>query len=106
MLEGHVTVIVGNARDIKMISHKKTDKVDSELIAQLALKGMIRPSRVFPREHREFRSLVRLRHKLVQKRTDMARIGLKKIVGFLGYYTVISEDGEQECICKTKIHRP
>jgi len=71
MLEGHVTVIVGNARDIKMFSHKKTDKVDSELIAQLALKGMIRPSRVFPREHREFRSLVRLRHKLVQKRTDI-----------------------------------
>jgi transposase len=71
MMEGHVTVIVGNARDIKMFSHKKTDKVDSELIAQLALKGMIRPSRIFDRSHREFRSLVRLRHKLVQKRTDI-----------------------------------
>ncbi|MDO9035748.1 MAG: transposase, partial [Methanoregula sp.] len=47
MMSGHVTVIVGNARDIKMFSHKKTDKVDSELIAQLALKGMIRPSRIF-----------------------------------------------------------
>ena len=71
MMEGHVTVIVGNARDIKMYSHKKTDKVDSELIAQLALKGMIRPSRIFDRNHREFRSLARLRHKLVQKKTDI-----------------------------------
>lgn len=35
----------------------------------------------------------------------LARIGLKKILRFLGYYTVISEDGEQECICKTKVHR-
>jgi transposase len=71
MMEGHVTVIVGNARDIKMYSHKKTDKVDSELIAQLALKGMIRPSRIFDRNHREFRSLARLRHKLVQKKPDI-----------------------------------
>jgi len=71
LMEGHVTVIVGNARDIKMFSHKKTDKVDSELIAQLALKGMIRPSRIFDRNHREFRSLSRLRHKLVQKKTDI-----------------------------------
>jgi len=36
----------------------------------------------------------------------LARIGLKKIMRFLGYYTVISEEGEQECICKTKVHRP
>jgi transposase len=71
MMEGHATVIVGNARDIKMFSHKKTDKVDSEHIAQLALKGMIRPSRIFDRNHREFRSLARLRHKLVQKKTDI-----------------------------------
>ena len=35
----------------------------------------------------------------------MARIGLKKIVRFLGYYTVISEDGVQKCTCKTKVHR-
>ncbi|MCP1716378.1 transposase [Methanocalculus alkaliphilus] len=35
----------------------------------------------------------------------LARIGLKKIMRFLGYYTVVSKDGEQECICKTKVHR-
>jgi hypothetical protein len=33
MMEGHVITIVGNAHDIKMFSHKKTDKVDSELMA-------------------------------------------------------------------------
>ena len=71
VMNGPVTVIVGNARDIKMFSHKKTDKVDSELIAQLALKGMIRPSRIFEQVHRDFRSLVRLRHKLVEKTTDI-----------------------------------
>jgi len=71
MLEDHTKVIVGNARDIKMFSHKKTDKVDSELIAQLALNGMIPSSRIHPRQHREFRSLSRLRHKLVQKSTDI-----------------------------------
>jgi len=36
----------------------------------------------------------------------IARIGLKKIVRFLGYYTVVSEDGIQRYTCKTKIHRP
>jgi transposase len=32
-----VTVLVGNARDMKAFTHKKTDKIDSEFIAQLAL---------------------------------------------------------------------
>ena len=67
----HLPVIVGNARDMKAFTHKKTDKVDSEFIAQLALNNMIQPSRVFPKNHREFRSYVRLRHELVQKRTDI-----------------------------------
>jgi transposase len=70
-LISHVTVIVGNARDMKAYSHKKTDKIDSEFIAQLALNNMVKPSRVFPKSHREFRSYIRLRHNLVQKRTDI-----------------------------------
>jgi transposase len=56
---------------MKAFTHKKTDKIDSEVIAQLALNKMIQASRVFPKDHREFRSYVRLRHKLVQKRTDI-----------------------------------
>ena len=56
---------------MKAFTHKKTDKVDSEFIAQLALNNMIQASRIFPKDHREFRSNVRLRHELVQKRTDL-----------------------------------
>jgi transposase len=67
----HLPVIVGNARDMKAFTHKKTDKVDSEFIAQLALNKMIQASRIFPKDHREFRSYVRLRHELVQKRADL-----------------------------------
>lgn len=67
----HLPVIVGNARDMKAFTHKKTDKVDSEFIAKLALNNMIQSSRVFPKNHRDFRSNIRLRHELVQKRTDI-----------------------------------
>jgi transposase len=66
-----VPVLVGNARDMKAFTHKKTDKIDSEFIAQLALNKMIQSSRVFPKNHRDFRSYVRLRHELVKKRTDI-----------------------------------
>lgn len=67
----HLLVIVGNARDMKALTHKKTDKIDSEFIAQLALNNMVKASRVFPKDHREFRSYVRLRLTLVRKRTDL-----------------------------------
>jgi transposase len=71
LLCDYLEVIVGNPHDMKVLSHKKTDKIDSEMIALLALKGMIRPSRVFLRIHRDFRKIVRLRHFLVRKRTDI-----------------------------------
>ena len=67
----HLPVIVGNARDMKAFTHKKTDRIDSEVIAQLALNKMIQPSRVFAKNQREFRSCIRLRIKLVEKRTDI-----------------------------------
>ncbi len=70
-LINHLPVIVGNARDMKAFTHKKTDKIDSEVIAKLALNKMIQPSRVFPKRHREYRSYVRLRLTLVRKRTDI-----------------------------------
>ncbi len=67
----HLPVVIGNARDMKAFTHKKTDKIDSEVIAQLALNNMIQPSRVFPKDKREFRSYIRLRLALVRKRTDI-----------------------------------
>jgi len=69
LLNQFIPVIVGNARDIKAFTHKKTDKVDSEFIALLTLKGMIHPSRIMPMDLRNFRALTRLRHRLVDQRT-------------------------------------
>ena len=71
LLCDYLEVIVGNPHDMKVLSHKKTDKIDSEMIALLAMKGMIQSSRIFPRIHRDFRKIVRLRHFLVRKRTDI-----------------------------------
>lgn len=67
----HVPVIVGNPHDMKVLSHKKTDKIDSEIIALLALKGMISQSHIMYKNQRDFRNIVRLRHFLVRKRTDL-----------------------------------
>lgn len=69
----HLPVIVGNARDMKAFTHKKTDKIDSEFIAQPVLNKMIQPSRVFAKNQREFRSYIRLRLTLVEKRTDLKK---------------------------------
>ncbi len=70
LFEGQIPVIVGNARDIKAISHKKTDKVDAAWIAKLALHDLVPASRVPEKKRRDLRSLIRLRKFLVEKRTD------------------------------------
>ena len=85
VLYDYLDVIVGNPHDMKVLSHKKTDKIDSEIIAKLALKGMIKPSRIFLIIHRDFRKIVRLRHFLVRKRTD-----IKKSRGWNIRYRIIS----------------
>ena len=64
-------MIVGNARDIKVISHKKTDNVDAAWIAKLALHKLIPASRIPDPETRDLRSLIRLRKLLVEKQTDL-----------------------------------
>gem|GEM_PF-4182584 len=57
MTEGHVGLIVANAYKIKHIPGRKTDKIDSEWIAELCLNGLIQPSRIFP-ENVEYKGLV------------------------------------------------
>lgn len=71
LFEGQVPVIVGNAWDIKAISHKKTDKASAAWIAKLALHDLIPAPRVPDRERQDLRSLIRLRKFLVEKRTDL-----------------------------------
>lgn len=68
-LEPIVQIEVANAYHIKHFPGKKTDILDSEWIAQLALNGQITPSRIFQGEQRDLRSLTRYRELLVHQRT-------------------------------------
>jgi transposase len=65
VLENKIEVIVANAFKIKHTPGRKTDMRDSEWLAELCLNGMIQPSRIFPNEDRELRTLTRARESLV-----------------------------------------
>jgi len=71
VLEDKIEVIVANAFKIKHIPGRKTDMRDSEWLAELCLNGMIEPSRIFPKEDRELRTLTRARESLVNNSTQM-----------------------------------
>jgi transposase len=71
ILEGSVNFILANAYQIKHIPGRKTDTLDSEWIAELCLKNLISPSRIFTRDHRELRSLTRARESLIKVRTKI-----------------------------------
>jgi transposase len=66
VLEGHFTLIVGNARHIKNVPGRKTDVKDAEWIADLVCHGLIRPSFVPPKPLRALRDLLRYRRKLIE----------------------------------------
>jgi len=70
VLEDKIEVIVANPYQIKHTPGRKTDLRDSEWIAELCLKGMIEPSRIFPKEDRELRTLTRARESLVNNITQ------------------------------------
>src|SRR5215218_10368468 len=63
VLEGHVELIVGNARHIRNVPGRKTDVKDAEWIADLVRHGLIAKSFVPPAPLRE---LLRYRRKLIQ----------------------------------------
>jgi transposase len=71
VLEDRIEVIVANAYKIKHTPGRKTDMHDSEWIAELCLNGMIEPSRIFPKNDRELRTLTRNRENLVNNVTQM-----------------------------------
>jgi transposase len=71
VLEGSVNFILANAYQIKHIPGRKTDTLDSEWIAELCLKNLISPSRIFTRDHRELRSITRSRENLIKVRTKI-----------------------------------
>lgn len=71
VLEGSINFILANAYQIKHIPGRKTDTLDSEWIAEICLKNLISPSRIFCRNSRELRSLTRARESLIKVRTKI-----------------------------------
>jgi transposase len=69
VLEGHLELIVGNARHIRNVPGRKTDVKDAEWIADLVRHGLIAKSFVPTRPFRELRELLRYRRKLVESQS-------------------------------------
>lgn len=57
-----------NAQHVKNVPGRKTDIKDAEWIADLLMHGLLKPSFVPSREHRELREIVRYRTSLVEER--------------------------------------
>jgi transposase len=68
-LEGHVELLLVNAKHVKMIPGRKTDVADAAWLAQLLECGLLRGSFIPPPEIRRLRDLTRYRKRLVQDRT-------------------------------------
>src|SRR4051794_4208756 len=66
VLEGHIELIVGNARHIRNVPGRKTDVKDAEWITDLVRHGLIAKSFVPPAPLRELRELLRYRRKLIE----------------------------------------
>jgi transposase len=90
ILEEDLEVILVNARHIKNVPGRKTDKKDSKWIAKLLLSGLLRGSFIPPKHTRELRDLTRYRRKVVghiaseknrlQKILEDANIKLSSVV--------------------------
>ncbi len=90
ILEGDFEIILVNARHIKNVPGKKTDKKDSKWIAKLLLSGLLKGSFIPPKPIRELRDLTRYRRKIVgqvaseknrlQKILEDANIKLSSVV--------------------------
>ena len=88
--EEDLEVILVNARHIKNVPGRKTDKADSKWIAKLLLSGLLKGSFIPPRPTRELRDLTRYRRKIVgqiaseknrlQKILEDANIKLSSVV--------------------------
>lgn len=61
-----IKIWIVNARHVKNVPGKKTDKKDSAWLCKLLLAGLLKPSYIPPREQRELRDLTRYRKKLIQ----------------------------------------
>jgi len=90
ILESDFEIILVNARHIKNVPGRKTDKKDSKWIAKLLLSGLLRGSFIPPKPTRELRDLTRYKKKIVgqiaseknriQKILEDANIKLSSVV--------------------------
>ena len=70
VLEGYdLELLLAGPHDFKAVPGRKIDVKDAEWLADLLRHGLLRPSFVPNREHRELRELVRYRRKLIEERT-------------------------------------
>ncbi len=60
-----MTVWIVNARHVKAVPGRKTDKADSAWLCKLLLAGLLKPSYIPPKEQRELRALTRYRKTLI-----------------------------------------
>jgi len=90
ILEADFEIILVNARHIKNVPGRKTDKKDSQMIAKLLLSGLLKASFIPSKSIRELRDLTRYRRKIVgqiaseknriQKILEDANIKLSSVV--------------------------
>ncbi len=73
VLEGHVKVVLVNARHIKNVPGRKTDMSDSLWLAGLLRHGLVRSSFIPPEEVRKQRDIARYRKVLVDSLGDFKR---------------------------------
>jgi len=67
ILEEDFEILLVNARHIKNVPGKKTDKRDSAWIAKLLLSGLLKGSFVPPRHIRDLRDLTRYKRKVIEQ---------------------------------------
>lgn len=90
IIESDLDVILVNARHIKNVPGRKTDKKDSKWIAKLLLSGLLQGSFIPPKSIREMRDLTRYKRKIIgqisseknriQKILEDANIKLSSVV--------------------------
>ena len=99
IMEADFEVILVNARHIKNVPGRKTDKKDSKWIAKLLLSGLLKGSFIPPRSIRELRDLTRYKRKVIeqvsseknriQKILEDANIKLSSVVSSMSGATAI-----------------
>jgi len=67
ILEGAFEILLVNARHIKNVPGRKTDKKDSKWIAKLLLSGLLSGSFIPPKRTRELRDLTRYKRKVIEQ---------------------------------------